>query len=231
MEIIREVPALFVKQTRRGCFQELLGCEATSEFNIATPDDENLNILYALEDSSFCIRLLCPQIHPWRFNVSVNKSSDPFLHVDRPLRCINAPLKCCCFQEVTALSPAGSELGSVKEDTCFCVPTFSVISSEGLVTHRISMSSCVGGMCINCCDGCQTCSVPFYIHPVNKDGSTDRKVTDGHIIKKWSGAVSEIMTDADNFELKFPSEADENLKASLLGAVFMINQLFFEKQN
>ena len=38
---------LFIKQTRRGCLQECMGCEAKTEFNIATMEDTKLNKLYA----------------------------------------------------------------------------------------------------------------------------------------------------------------------------------------
>ena len=35
-------------------------------------------------------------------------------------------------------------------------------------------------------------------------------------------------TDADKFEVEFPADANTNAKARLLGALFLINQLFFE---
>ena len=37
-------PTLMVKQTRKGCLQECMGCEATSEFNIATKEDKKENM-------------------------------------------------------------------------------------------------------------------------------------------------------------------------------------------
>ena len=63
--------ALLVKQTMRGCLQECMGCEAKSEFKISPMDWGYLesggllkegamtqaDILYALEQSGFCVRL------------------------------------------------------------------------------------------------------------------------------------------------------------------------------
>ena len=36
--------SLLVKQSMRGCLQECMGCEATSEFNIATKEDKKENM-------------------------------------------------------------------------------------------------------------------------------------------------------------------------------------------
>lgn len=50
----------------------------------------------------------------------------------------------------------------------------------------------------------------------------------GRITKVWSGAVKETFTDADHFETDFPLTATAAAKARLLGAVFLLNQVFFE---
>ncbi|MFC1769513.1 phospholipid scramblase-related protein [Nitrospirota bacterium] len=50
----------------------------------------------------------------------------------------------------------------------------------------------------------------------------------GKITKKWSGLLKEGFTDADNFGIEFPDEADVNRKALLLGAVFLIDFVHFE---
>jgi uncharacterized protein YxjI len=50
----------------------------------------------------------------------------------------------------------------------------------------------------------------------------------GKITKKWSGLFKEAATDADNFGVTFPSDADVQAKALLLGAVFLIDFCYFE---
>jgi hypothetical protein len=50
----------------------------------------------------------------------------------------------------------------------------------------------------------------------------------GKIVKKWSGAMKELFTNADNFGIKFPPDCDLNTKAILLGAVFLIDFVHFE---
>lgn len=51
----------------------------------------------------------------------------------------------------------------------------------------------------------------------------------GRIRKKWSGLGKEAFTDADNFAVELPAEMDPKVKAVLLGAVFLIDFVHFEK--
>jgi len=51
----------------------------------------------------------------------------------------------------------------------------------------------------------------------------------GKITKKWSGLMKEQFTDADNFAIQFPMDLDIQKKSVLLGAVFLIDLVHFEK--
>ena len=121
------------------------------------------------------------------------------------------------------------------EEFFCCVPKFAVFNAEGVQTHVIHQPKCCGGLCVDVfAEGCCSCRIPFYVYNVTK--GADNKITesdkhDGAITKVWGGMAKEIFTDADNFELSFPSKADVNNKATLLGGVFLINQLFFEGKN
>jgi hypothetical protein len=50
----------------------------------------------------------------------------------------------------------------------------------------------------------------------------------GKIQKKWSGFGKELFTDADHFTIFFPKQADPLSKRLLLGAVFLVDLLYFE---
>lgn len=60
--------------------------------------------------------------------------------------------------------------------------------------------------------------------------SADGDVQVGKISKQWSGLAKETFTDTDNFGITFPRDLDVRMKATLLGAVFLIDFMFFEKQ-
>jgi len=53
----------------------------------------------------------------------------------------------------------------------------------------------------------------------------------GKISKQWSGLGKEVFTDADNFGINFPLDLDVKVKATLLGATFLIDFMYFEKQD
>ncbi len=58
-----------------------------------------------------------------------------------------------------------------------------------------------------------------------------RGVEVGAIRKKWSGLLKEMYTDADNFGVQFPPEADVEFKAVLLGVVFLLDFCHFEDKH
>jgi hypothetical protein len=239
-ERIMEARNFFVKQTRRGLCQELLGCEARNEFNIATMENKNLFKLYALEDSDCCIRTCCPSIRPWKMNISTSRKDQTFLRYETPMRCSTSGFKCCCHQEVMARGTNGQYYGKVKEDFYFCIPHFTVYDENNHVKQKIMPPTCCCGTMVDFCEdgkhNCCACRIPCYIYPANNNtpnGGGFSSINDGKIAKVWSGLGTELFSDATNFELEFPKEDAANYsgKARLLGAVFLINQLFFERTN
>ncbi len=53
----------------------------------------------------------------------------------------------------------------------------------------------------------------------------------GKITKKFSGLLTEMATDADNFGVVYPKELETQKKAILLGAVFLIDFVHFENRD
>ena len=185
--------------------------------------------MYALEDSSCPNRFCCGTCHPFEMNLSEGAEAGGALvaRYDRPLRCAHGPAKCCCYQEIATLDAAGAPAGRTVETCYCCVPQFHVEKPDGTVEYKLSQPTCCGGMCVNiCAEGCCNCRIPFYIFPAS--ASTSGKPV-GKIVKVWSGLVSEAFTTADNFELQFPDDAHNDSKARLVGALFLLNQLYFER--
>eukprot|EP01038_Epipyxis_sp_PR26KG_P010734 gene10734-14418_t len=223
-------PNLFVKQTKKGCLQELLcGCDANEEFKISTKERKDHVIYYARESSTCINRICCGTNRPFEINFyeGADKSSPQIGLFNRPLRCPMASCKCCCFQEVEAKSINGEVVGSVKEQFFCCVPKFDVMKPDGTVQYVLRQPTCCCGTCVDCCKlGCCSCKIPFYFY---EPGNESKEV--GGVTKVWRGLGSEIFTDADSFELDFPPGSDVESKFRLLAAVFLINQLFFEGQD
>lgn len=64
-------------------------------------------------------------------------------------------------------------------------------------------------------------------------GSVDIRLVDrsqkeiGRISKQWSGLAKEFFTDADNYGVLFPRDLSVEMKATVLGALFLIDVLYF----
>ena len=83
-------------------------------------------------------------------------------------------------------------------------------------------------MCVDVCsEGCCSCRIPFNIYEPGKHAAGQEV---GQVVKTWAGLATEVFTDADKFELRFPANADAQTKTRLLGATFLLNQLFFEER-
>jgi len=179
----------------------------------------------ALEESSFCMRLCCGPIRSWTINVT--KDGNPFSEHIRPIRCMPAGLKCCCYQEMTTTA-GGEVIGSFKEKFFCFVPSYAIKGPTGEDEFNIHMPTCCGGVCVDpCAEGCCNCKIPFYLYKPDKDEPGQHV---GKIIKVWGGLAKELFADADTFMVEYPEGITNEAKANLLGATFMINQLYFESQ-
>ena len=54
----------------------------------------------------------------------------------------------------------------------------------------------------------------------------NEKLTIGKISKYWSGFVSDVFTNADNFGIHVPADLDVTVKAAMIGACFLFKKLF-----
>ena len=114
-------------------------------------------------------------------------------------------------------SPPGTTIGTLEQDWSVLHPRYTIRDDRGNCVLKVE-----GPICTWSCFGSD---VEFKV--LSADGS--REV--GMVTKQWSGLVKEAFTDADNFSLTFPIDLDVKVKATLLGAVFLIDFMFFEKKN
>ena len=96
-----------------------------------------------------------------------------------------------------------------------CEPQFVIKDQDGNVALRIEGPFCTFSICGD---------VEFKV--MSPDGSAEI----GKISKQWTGLLKEAFTDADNFGISFPMDLDVRMKATLLGALFLIDFMFFEKK-
>ena len=127
-------------------------------------------------------------------------SGQPVMNIVKPFRFY--------FHEAEIYDAAGRLLGGVKRE-------FSIL------TKKFTITDPSGGTLYDVC-------APV-LHPwtfkLSKNGAED-----GAIVKQWSGLAKETFTDADNFSVTFPQDADTDKKAVLLGALFLIDMVYFENK-
>lgn len=171
--------AILVKQTSRGCFWELFGCEARSEFKVSAMTRDDLdpgcygmkvkegkmnqpNFLYAIEKSSFLARCCWRDGRAWNMAVSEGgePGGQPIVNFDKPcgfplvfeVPYFHVAFPCCCaLPTETTTFPDGEPIGSVSRYKCVCsfVPELEY-SEHGQPVYVLKPETCCGGCCISC---------------------------------------------------------------------------------
>lgn len=154
----------------------------------------------ARESSGTCARQCLKNKRPFRLTLSDTQGRQ-VVHIHRPFT--------CCFSTVSVTDGTGAELGAVDQRCAMCHRHFDV-AVAGYHTYDIN--------------GPLWRPWTFQI----KDVGGGLEV--GQIAKHWSGAVQEMMTDADDFGIQLPAGASPQAKAVLLAAVFLIDFCYFEEK-
>jgi uncharacterized protein YxjI len=171
------------------------------------------NVYKAKEDTDCCTRMCCGPVRPFDMTIKDNADRE-VIHLNRPLRCQSCCFP-CCLQELEVSSPPGTVIGYVKQNWSLIKPSFSICDGDGNEVLKIIGPWCTFSLCGD---------VEFKVM------TPDESQEVGRISKQWSGVLKESFTDADNFGISFPMDLDVRCKATLIGACFLIDYMFFEKQ-
>uniref|UniRef100_A0A8C6WUI9 Phospholipid scramblase n=1 Tax=Neogobius melanostomus TaxID=47308 RepID=A0A8C6WUI9_9GOBI len=180
--------------------------------NYVIKNNVGQQIFMAKEDSSnfFSIQFF-GTLRPFNIHIHDNLGRD-VLTVTRPVKCGSCCCP-CCLQEVEIQSPPGVPIGYVVQDWHPFFPKFTIMDAARSAQLKIKGPFC----------DCRCCSdVVFQVL------SRDEETIVGQISKRWGGFLQEGFTDADNFGISFPMDLDVKVKAVLLGAVFLIDFMYFE---
>jgi len=218
-----------LRQTRRGWCQELMGCEAKTEFKwFNTSDGKTDYVATSLEESRCCIRTCC--CGNQGFKMAAKDEYDvEILNLDRPYRCCALPCKCCCYQEIN-ISSDNKPLGGMVEQFSCCVPRFIIKNSNGESLYKTHMPTCWGGMCYNCCTegnpcGKACCVIPYHIFPADQADTDNGADPIGKIVSRPKSLLTEVFTDANVFDVYFPADANAEQKALICGSAVLLNAI------
>lgn len=209
-------------------------CKVETENRYEVKDAASGRLLLACEEeSSWCLRnpCLCCDCLCWCCHCDCSGRRPLTLHLARPdgPRLLEMERPCdwgclpCCLQNLTVFDPTpsgvrGRRLGSVRQVIGWSSPPacskIEVADAQGAVLYTIR-TPCLLTTC--CCT-----QVDFAI--TDPEGRET-----GQIVKSSSSAAKELLTDGDRFELSFPADCSADGRALLLGAVFLLDYLFYEE--
>ena len=203
LENLTKIDKLGVKQSVE-LVEIFAGKETANRYQIQNSMGQDM---YQAEEKTDCFQLQCRGAKR-KFEMAIkDKNGREVLHVNR--------LSSCCSRcLMTVKSPiTGEVLGSIRKKCSFLKPKFEICDGNGQVVLNLQ-----GPVCVFSCFS----DIDFEITALN--GTEVGKIT-----KQWSGIVKEKFSDADNFGVTFPIDLDSKVKATLLGAVFLIDFMYFEK--
>ena len=214
----------------------------STSFFIGPNDEVEFQAMRAREDPTCCNKWLFGGNRGWEMDLT--QDGVVLAKYSRPMTCPLGCGKLCCYQEVTMETPDGSPNGSVSETCWFCCsPQFNVIKPDGSVEFTIAPVDCTSGMTLLI--GCAG-EIGIYSNSSAQVGKVvkgteklhklpwlnkvlfgqEQENSYGVRMSQFKDGKRDIRT--DRFDVSFPPEASPDARARLLGAVFLINQIFFE---
>ncbi|XP_077998867.1 phospholipid scramblase 1-like [Glandiceps talaboti] len=179
-------------------------------------------VYFAGEESDLCMRQCCGPARGFQMHI-VDNTQQEVIRVNREFKCCAGCCWCAnvdhCAFELAVEAPVGQVVGYVRQRQYCWVAEYDILDANREQVLRVKGPCCV-------CQGvCCTWDQEFVVY--------DKKMTTelGKISKQWGGLGREMFTNANNFSLTFPLDLDVKMKATLLGACFLIDFMFFEQKN
>ncbi|XP_053682934.1 phospholipid scramblase 1-like isoform X2 [Sabethes cyaneus] len=208
LEYLTSIDQLLVHQ-KVELLEAFVGFETANKYTVKNTLGQK--VYWAVEDTDCCTRNCCGAARPFDMKI-LDYYQNEVLHFNRPLRCQSCWFP-CCLQTMEVSAPPGNVIGTVEQDWSIFTPQFSIKDQSGNTVLRIEGPFCTFSICGD---------VEFKV--VTNEGSQVGKIS-----KQWSGFAREAFTDSDHFGINFPMDLDVRVKATLLGALFLIDFMFFEK--
>jgi len=209
LQYLATLDQLLIKQ-KIEVLELLVGFETVNKYEVLNSFGQSV---YKVEEDSDCRdRLFCGSGRGFDMTLCGNDGQE-VIHLQRPLRCQDCCFP-CCLQEMEVSSPPGTVIGSISQQWSIFHPKLLVKDGLGNPVLRIEGPCMTFSWCGS--------DVDFNVVSVE----TGEQI--GKITKQWTGLAKEMLTDADNVGITFPLDLDVKVKATLLGALFLIDFMYYE---
>jgi len=214
LEYLLQVDNMFVKQQTE-LLEAFTGFESANKYLVLNAQGQQ--IFYAAEESG-CLARNCLGGARGFSMVLMGNDSQEVIRLERPFKCTGRCCICWCpcqLQEMDVVA-GGQIIGKIRQIWDWKAPIYNICDASGNPVLQIRGPVCA----VSCCKD------------INFDVTTsDGASVIGKVSKKFGGIVKEAFTDADTFGVEFPRDLDVRVKATLLGATFLIDMNFFEDKN
>ncbi|TKS81518.1 Phospholipid scramblase 2 [Collichthys lucidus] len=209
LEYLTQIDQILVHQSVN-ILEIFTGWEMSNVYTVK--DRMGQKVFVAIEEDNILSMQACGPARPFTIHLYDNMGKE-VLTLTRPLRCTSCCFP-CCLQELEVQSPPGTPIGYVVQNWHPILPMFTILNEWRNPQLKIKGPFC----------NCQC--IPDVTFEVK---SLDEHSVVGHISRQWSGIIQEVLTDANNFGISFPMDLDVKIKAVMVGACFLIDFMFFEK--
>eukprot|EP00118_Oscarella_pearsei_P017323 m.171010 g.171010 ORF g.171010 m.171010 type:complete len:251 (+) comp39047_c0_seq45:48-800(+) len=210
LEYLAQIDQLLIQQMIE-LVELVTGFETENKYIIKNTMGQQ--VYFAAEKSDCYPRQWCGPSRPFSMSILDNYQRE-VLHFERPLRC-QGRFYPCCLQIMEIQGPDRAPLGFIKEKYTCNEPCWYITDAADQVKLFIK------GPC--CC-----CICKCYADTEYQVFSADETTEVGKITAQWSGCAQEYFTKAGNFSVAFPMDMAVEMKALLLGAVFLIDYMYYE---
>ena len=224
LDIMNQFGGLFVQQ-KIEMLEAFTGFETENKYEVYLTGPDCVRgatqqpYFIAKEHSECCERQCCGSARSFNMTIEAPDGQSVLL-LQRPFTCT---IWCFNRPRMTIVDANNNKIGTVLSPFECCGDKFTILDHNDNPMLSIHGDCCQWGKCCMCPAG--PCREITYDITNPETGST------GYIKKVWSGAVKELFTDADSFCLSFPADSTIYQKILLLGAVFLVDFLFFENND
>lgn len=215
LEYLTTLDQMLVKQQIE-LMELITGWETSNRYKVLNSMGQQ--IYFAAEESDMCMRQCCGPQRGFTIHITDNLGQE-LIQVKREFKCCAGCCWCAnaeaCAHEVMIEAPVGQVVGYARQEYSSWSPNFTLRDAERNPILRIHGPCCVLNM--PCCED-----------TFNVWSNDDTKEV-GTICKQRG--LQEFFVDANTFGATFPQDLDVKVKAAMLGAVFLIDFMYFEKSS
>jgi len=217
LEYLTQIDQLLIQQ-KVELLELVTGWETKNKY--AVKNSMGQQVFFAKEESTACMRLCCGSGRGFVMHIMDNNQQDVLL-LRRRFKCCGGCCWCACAvdvcaYEVEAITPSGERLGIVRQKQTAWKQQFAICNDQDEEILYVQAPCCA-------CSCCSDIDFPVI--------SSSTKENVGNISKQFTGIIKEAFTDADSFGVQFPMDLDVKVKATMMGAVFLIDFMYFEDNN